>query len=337
MEQFQRNHLVARIIAGKLLYKKYFVHSPTRELRYLAEEMYAKVYQGGLTEGLHTDLSLLDWMKANAYWTDKEDEVLKGIEVDIDNLKVGLFESGLVLSKSKKIKETLSSAKQKLREFYSKKHRFDHTTASYNAGMAKISYLLRKSVFDLNGISVRLQNIAELLDFYSDSKIPDEDFRELARNEPWLSTYNIGQTSDNLFSCAIVDLTDEQKSLLCWSMLYSNIKRHEECPSDEILNDDDALDGWLIVQKRKQGEGVKKKRIDELLSNEKIKNADEVFVVVNNPDDAKIVNEMNDPLACIRKQSRIEHLKQKEGETAHLDMPDMKQQIQMEFNRMRSK
>lgn len=305
--------------------------SPSREHRYIAEHIYSKTYQEGIDQGLHTDSSLLDWMGSQGYWKPEEEEILKGIEIDIDSLKVGLYESGLILSKSKAIKDTLRNAKLKLREYYSKKHRFDNISASYNASMAKLIYLLRRSIQTLDGRLVHLSSIGKLTDYISENKISDEDFRELARTEPWLSIYSIGQ---DVFGIPVVDLTEEQKSLLCWSMLYTNIRKHPECPSNNILEDDDALDGWLIVQKKKNSESINKKKVDEFITNDKIRNSDEIFVVVDNPEDAKIVEDMNDPLAAMRKKQRFNYLAEK-GAVNELDMPDMKQKITMEINRMR--
>lgn len=306
--------------------------SSSRDTRYLAEDVYSKVYEKSLKRGLFTDLSLLDWMRTQSLWTDEQEDILQGIEKDIDSLKVGLFETGLILSKSKIIKDTIKSAKVKYKEYYVNKHRFDHLTASYNAGMAKLAFLIKNSITTLEGKEIRVQNLLKIINHISDSKIRDEDFRELARTEPWNSIFSI---SNKPFNTPAIDMTDEQKSLLCWSMLYSNIKKHPECPSDIILADDDATDGWLITQRNKYDKDIKKRKISDILSNEKIRNAEEVFVMVDNPEDAKIVEDLNDPLGIMRKKQREAVLSEK-GEVNEVDMPDTKQRINMEINKMRS-
>ena len=72
-----------------------------------------------------------------------------------------------------------------------------------------------------------------------------------------------------------------------WSSLYDNIQESPDCPSNEVINDDDMLDGWMIIQKRNREQAKLQKDAENKFGNKKISNADEVFIVkdyYNQPD-----------------------------------------------------
>ena len=91
------------------------------------------------------------------------------------------------------------------------------------------------------------------------------------------------------------------------------------------------LDGWLICQKNKSSAANDKRDAESLLTNEKIKNSQEVYMKVDTAKDAKKIEALNDKLAARIKKSRLDHLK-KVGEVSEWNMPDTKQDIMMEFN-----
>ena len=68
------------------------------------------------------------------------------------------------------------------------------------------------------------------------------------------------------------EITQDQKGILIWASMYDNIQEHMECPSDAVLEDDDILDGWFLIQRDKR----KKEKLEqefESSTNEKIKNS----------------------------------------------------------------
>ena len=97
------------------------------------------------------------------------------------------------------------------------------------------------------------------------------------------------------------------------------------------------LDGWLIIQKRKRENELNKKMGDEKIGNNpKIRNSSEIFVVVDNFEDAKKIDAMNDLTGKILKRQKMETVK-KLGVVHEGNMPDVQQEIMMEFNKLRGK
>ena len=44
--------------------------------------------------------------------------------------------------------------------------------------------------------------------------------------------------------------------------MYDNIQESMDCPTEDVINDDDMLDGWFIVQNRKREKDKKEKDVD---------------------------------------------------------------------------
>jgi hypothetical protein len=79
--------------------------------------------------------------------------------------------------------------------------------------------------------------------------------------------------------------------------MYDNVSEHHESPSQEVIEDDTCLDGWFISQDRKMKEDKKQSQADNMISNEKIKNSGEIFVMANDNENAQEIYDMNNGLA----------------------------------------
>jgi len=155
--------------------------------------------------------------------------------------------------------------------------------------------------------------------------IDDVVIRGLARNNEWRQHWRSIKLGQKIFGDI---LTREQHSLISWSQFYDNIGESVDAPSDEILGDDDLIDGWCITQQRKRKEEDKKKIAD------RYGNAGEIFIPVSSPEQAAKINELNDGSARMIKRQR-EMTIQKRGSVNEQDMPDakmaIKQQAMQEF------
>lgn len=127
-----------------------------------------------------------------------------------------------------------------------------------------------------------------------------------------------------------IELNDEQRMLISWSQLYDSVYEHNECPPDFVIDYDDALDGWLLLQKDKRDREVNRRNFEK--NNPKIANASEIFKKVNSWEELKIVENMNDNIAKAQKKMRMGYLKEK-GEVHEQHMPDTRKEIMMLYNR----
>jgi hypothetical protein len=161
-----------------------------------------------------------------------------------------------------------------------------------------------------------------------EGRLTEAEFREVARTEPWRSVWNSYKFEGCSFGCSPCDYTDDQKVLANWSSLYDNIYQNPDAPPEDVINDDDLLDGWLILQRRERGKGISKE--EEVDANSKIRNSDEVFVVAETTEDArKVVEGLNDAHGIAVQKQKFAYIKDK-GEVAEAELPDVKQKLRLQ-------
>jgi hypothetical protein len=156
----------------------------------------------------------------------------------------------------------------------------------------------------------------------------------MARTEPWRSTWSCKKCEREVFGVPTVDLTEDQKSLVIWSTMYDNIYEHPSCPQQEIVDDDDLIDGWMIVQRKERQKNQTKLQVEDLISNVKIKNSGEVFVIGQSKSDRERIDSLNDDNAKNIKRQRLKMIQEK-GFLNEVDMPDTKLDLQMQSNKLR--
>jgi hypothetical protein len=122
--------------------------------------------------------------------------------------------------------------------------------------------------------------------------ITEKIIRKIARNEPWRSIWVTALKTGQLFSKPAVELSDLQRALISWSIIYDNSFESMEPPSDEVVEDDALFDAWMHA---KREESDRKRATSKTSLGMPVKAGDkaEVGIVVNTPEDAKRVWAMN--------------------------------------------
>lgn len=301
---------------------------PTLAQLYRAEELYHETLKEGLDEGLLSEKGLLEFMEERGFWDKGDQETLNKVKEDLDDFKVKLWESILIESQLRAIRELLGRARAKLAELEGRRSEFNHISAAGYANSVKSRYILgcslykgkrplfRKELYFWNDSNDILERAGQE---YFKRRINEGQYRELARSDMWRVIWNT-RKSDSLFGQPSVEYTDEQRNLVSWSQMYDNIYEHPDCPEDAIIDDDDILDGWLITQKRKREDDKAKKSIESKVS-DKMAGADEIFIVTDSVKGARAVEAMNDPAARALKKAKFD-LIEKKGIVTEGEMPD---------------
>jgi len=89
-----------------------------------------------------------------------------------------------------------------------------------------------------------------------------------------------------------------------------------DCPDNDVINDDDMLDGWFIIQNKKR-EREKKENQFENSTSDKIKNSDEVFVMSSSTKEDAKINDLNSPMSKQIKKQREAVINKKGGAEQH--------------------
>lgn len=347
MEVSARELLVARIVTGTTRLRvmdendkavTVLVKPSRREDKYIAQEVYQDVEEDARLTGCYSEEELLQFLYEQKLWSDDQQKLMRSTEKDIEDFKVKLVELIFRTVEKKTVKSYLSQAKKKYQDLANLRHGYDHLTCAGVAGMARTRHLVGASLYFIDGSPVLPEGVIvfeNVLEAFLESRLRDDQLRELARTDPWRSIWSARAGASSLFGVAAVDMTDEQVRLQVWSQMYENVASHPECPSEDIIDDDDMLDGWLIIQKRKRDQQAFEAKADSTIGNEAIRNSEEIYIIADNRDDAERIESLNDGSARHIKKQREAQMAKK-GQIEHAEFADMRQQKQMLNTQLRA-
>lgn len=340
--------LLARIIAGETHFSigptAYMLSPSSPRHKLIAQEIYYETLEDlQYTEVIPTD-KLPEILQKYGIWDERKQLRLDGLQKDLENLKVGLFENSLNSKEQERIRKTIKICEDEITNLSKKKHSWDHLTAEGIAALSRFHYLLMCNLryrdsgelvypdqSNLLELSSPLLN--KVIDATSRLRIDEKKVRQFSRTEPWRSMWSVGKNVESVFGKPVIELTDEQLMLSLWSKMLDNIHESPDCPSESVIQDDYMLDGWIIVQKRKREKDDDRKLVESKVG-DKIKNSDEIFVVAGTIDDARKVNNANTMAAQIAIKQRMNRL-QRDKVVPEALMPDTQQEIRMKLEQKR--
>jgi len=324
MDEKEQEKLVRRIISGSFRFKRdgqwYAIKSGDPDIFYMGELIYEEAYQQAKDNGSYEEHDLLKYMQHNKFWTDKQENRLRLLPQQINSTKIQLFESPQKRGKDSEHRKKLRKLYEEIETLTQLRHRYDYLSCHGHGEIIKNKFLIactlykgNNSVFNLVDISDFLELESHLIDYatneYAKFSINATTYRLLARNPYWRQLWDCRKSGDSLFGKPISHYSLEQQHLVKYATWYDNIYEHPECPNNEVIEDDDRLDGWLLKQSKQEGD-------KKVAHSDKINNAQNIFVVADNDDEAREVNEWNDDVNKARKQYFTEKLS-KEGEVRY--------------------
>lgn len=326
MKFHEREFFIDRILSGKIRIKlegeSYVFIWPDSDTKYEASEFCSEVLSNS---GCLTDEDVLKFLISINYWTEEEEYLLNsGLPKDLENFKVYMYENYRNTSLVEHYKKLISAATTEHTRLYNKRHIYDYLTIEGLAKFSKQVFILERCTkpapTDLNNL---LQEFNKLI-------IPEDDIREIAKTEPWRSIWNCNQKAATLFPSS---LTEEQRRLVFWSLLYDNIYENADLP-DEIIEDNDLIDGFMIKRRRDREVEQNNKLLESSTLNGINPNAGEIFIPAYDAKDIKRIDDLNDQNSKIIKQSRLNAIK-KHGEINEAQLPDVQRELQMRKNAAR--
>jgi len=155
-----------------------------------------------------------------------------------------------------------------------------------------------------------------------------KEIRSVARSPEWRYLWNAAKGNiQALFDKPICQFDVDQKNLTYWSQSYDSVFEAYERPSDDVINDDEALDKWFEDQakKNKQERLERGEKVGELKLSDKIAKHGEIFIVANpamNPDNEfrkqtpntpsiQEIESMNSGMARTLKRKELETIQEK--------------------------
>lgn len=333
MDNIYYEKTLYRILQGRLRFKRgdlvLFVYEPSLDLLEESLDIYDEAYKQAYYNNVPIKKDLIETLVENNIWTPLDDKEAEKLDKDIEDLKVQAFEKFYDKRLLNTIKMNIQILQAKATKVKYKKMTLDHTSCEGVASYARQIWILDKTTFYTNGSLYDWADITKqnMFDYYMENYIKYEDLRYVARNDPWRMMWNTAKKHGNLFDRKTKDLTRDQNMLAHYSSMYDNIYEHPDAPSDKVIEDDDALDGWLIKQKRDREKQKKQQEVDALTKNPKIANSQEVFVMARDTEAAKEIYDLNNPLARKTIQDRNAQIQNSDGSINFKELNDVKQDI----------
>ena len=340
MKQHEREYFIASIRYGVCVIKykgiTLKVNNPTIEQEVESCHVYSNAYDLAYSDDVMDEEEMLDWMRAKGLWSDEDDQRVEGLEKDIEDLKVGIFQARNNEQRREQIRKYIRAGEEQVAEMLIKKNRYRENTCEGIAENAKWDWIvtncttLNGELFDFQSASVEY-----ILSCFRESMLPESKIRELAQNEPWRCLWAVKDDAGTKLFYNDGDLTINQKNMIIWSRMYDNIQESMDCPSDDVIEDNDMLDGWFVVQRRKRKKERAESEFENSTSSEKIKNSSEIFVMAETNKDKERVEIMNDlgGQMTIKQREAVMRRNQEKG-TKQQEFLDEKLKTQRQSNTM---
>jgi hypothetical protein len=273
--------LIYRITSGYTIIKDYILDTVTDSLWNESLYVYKEVIEKNKFEGLLTEQDAKKILIVNGLWRFEDDNNLIEIDKSLDSCKLELYNNyGMPASVIRQIRNRLDIIKKEKNKKLNTKHSLDRFTIEGLADYASEVYVFSKSVLDRNYNKVEVNPIMldRIIMEYRLAMPSNIEIRLISRTEPWRSLWS---TNPNCFRV----IGHEQNSLIMFSKMYDMVYEHSERPPEEVIQDDDMLDGWFISMKKKS-DAEKAKSKQNVLTNRHPK-AQEIFVSALSYEDAR--------------------------------------------------
>lgn len=306
-----------------------------------AERIYIQTCIDAQLLGVMTEDELLYFLIDKDLWSINEQNELDSLPSLIETLKLQIWNSyqSFQSKKVEKIRQQIYKYNARLSELHNKRYKYNAYTASGVALLTKLEYWVAHSAFEngqlFQNVTDNIKLFDALVNQFIGNQIPEREIRQIAKSSMWRLIWFSGKIEHNIFGVSAIQMTEEQKSLLNWSRTYDNVYESLECPIDDVIQDDDLLDGWMITQSQKH-ETEKKERSGDKFAQRSKPGMQEIFIPAETFEDAQRINQMNDPQARLVKRQRNEIIT-KQGLVTEQNMPDaqvfMRQQAMEEYRK----
>lgn len=327
MKDYEKEKILYRILSGKTILTKFGldVLTPSLNLLYEAEEVYCEYIE---KKKVLTQEEIRDFLVSNNEVSIKDINFLKDSTKVIENLQKELCSNFYTLNAAS-IRSLIKQARDKRDSILIQLSKYEGYSLESVAGYAKSVFLISNTTYKGNKkYNFRKYSPVQVISELNNINISNTDIREVAKKSSWSNTwyslkgYNIFESFPSI----------EQQLLLMWSKIYDNIRESPTAPNEDLILDNDAIDGWLILQKE---ESLKKnsENTTKLNKNSKINNCQEIFIIAETKEEADRIQNMNSKTALRIKEQRLKQIYEK-GKVDHHNFIDVRMDVQEQFHKI---
>tara|TARA_E500000331_G_scaffold358224_1_gene423535 strand:+ start:2091 stop:3155 length:1065 start_codon:yes stop_codon:yes gene_type:complete len=303
-QKAENQRIISEIISGVVIFnfqnKTYIINEASLIEKNISDKLYELKIKDAIRSGLMTESEIINYMIDNNFWSDLEEEEYDLIPKKLERAKLQLYNAHVKYRDKAPFRKNIKNIKKKLLSLIQKRNIYLAQSVESYAALCRNKYVICSNVTDSKGNKVinsenYLDTDGSLINLitntYQSSQYDDNTIRRLSHEDPWRTFWNCGKSTGGVFDKKSSELTSQQINIITWSRVYDNIYESHECPSDEVVKDDDLLDGWLVYQHEKN-----KKRKNESDSEAKKTGVkgDEVYIMADTQEDASRVYNLND-------------------------------------------
>jgi len=342
-QAIENQRIISEIISGVIIFnfqkKTYIINEASLISKNISDKIYEEKLDEAKKMGLMTESQIIDYMIENKLWSSLEEEEYDLMPKKIERAKLQLYNAHIKYRDKKPFRKNIENLKDKLIALLERRTIYLGQSAESFAALCRNKHVICSNVTDMKGNKVidsenyqdadgSLINL--ITNTYQSHQHGDPTIRRLSHEEPWRTFWNCGKSTGGVFDKKSSELTTQQMNIITWSRVYDNIYESHECPSEDVIKDDDLLDGWLVYQHEKN-----KKRKNEANSEAKKSGVkgDEVYIMADTDEDAARVYDLNDAggRATVRNiQKQVEESKKpipvEKTMEARLEMRQMQQE-----------
>jgi hypothetical protein len=340
---------------GKL--HTFILRSLTIKENNLASYLYDKEYADAIATGILTCEQLKSIYESEEVWTEKEELELRGYPIAIKRLKTSIKDHEFFTLRKKQLEKRLRKTEKEYNDKIAEKDLLFAVSAEQRAQEVSRRFMVMMSTETLDEQKYWVdkgQFLAErdlpliynlALAYYKHNLLGQTTIRKIARSPIWQYRFAAYKRGADLFGRPVSEWSEMQGLLIYWSQIYDSVYNHPDRPSDFIINDDNALDGWLDSQSKESNRnagssGQEREPFKNVIkrkqnTGKRIMHS-EKFVMVQHGDKDSIrrVQDKNDPVTRARLQKESETIKKK-GRVSEFDL--RKGQIRSELQSLKRK
>jgi hypothetical protein len=324
MDFFDREYLISQILAGEIINGVYTIYPPSLSVQHKSNHIFKKSYDEAISKGLLTQDELTDFCLKKGFVSDEDLFFLEFCQKEVENFQKELYISRKKDEEVKKLKKYIQLNRTRQANILNIIQKNNSYTAEGYANYCKVSSLVREITYcGKKKCSFKKTSVDKIIAIYINNTILPSTIRSLSRTQPWMNMWSAYKVNGVVFPQGC-QMTTQQQLLLMWSRMYDSIQEASEPPESFVIDDDDMLDGWLLLQSSDKGE----EKI-----NSKISRAQEQYILANNISEAKEIENRNSPDIKRIKAQRQKALEEK-GELNESELPDVKKKLMIEANRL---
>lgn len=324
MDSIYYEKVLNRIIKGRLRLRLgdlvLFIDEPSTEILEEAYEIYDTAYEKAYFSGSYVEQEIIELLIRFDLWSPLDDKMAKDLDEKVEDLKVEAFKNSYSKKNLIGIKRQIKQVQQESARIKLKKRQFDIMSCAGVGNFAKQSWIISKTAkLEDGSYACNTIPLPKIITHYNDNEVSHEVYRKIARTDPWRSMWISGVKQGNIFGKPTSSCDRLKLTLVGYSQMYDNVYENPEAPDEKVVEDDDCLDGWFIEQKRKRDKEKKKRETEKMLSNPKIANSQEIFLMAKDTDHAKEILDLND----VRGKQIIEQRNQQIDNAGHIHFKNL--------------